>query len=107
MNTVEFQIDFPVTDTGISAFGLACTLVERTPEHCKAIKVMLELILRFKPDLTLTDNHGRTPLHLAARCGNETAIDILIDRGFPKEDGSNEAQSWIDIDVKTSVSLYY
>lgn len=70
---------------------------------------MLELILRFKPDLTLRDNHGRTPLHLAARCGNETAIDILIEHGFPKENG-DEAQPnkvWIDIDAKTSVSLQF
>ena len=50
----------------------------------------MNIILAYGPDINKQDKFNRTPLHLAARAGNETAITILIKLGMPtyNEDGS-------------------
>ena len=50
----------------------------------------MNTILAYGPDINKQDKFNRTPLHLAASAGNETAITILIKLGMPtyNEDGS-------------------
>ena len=48
------------------------------------------MILKYGPDINKRDKFNRTPLHQAAKVGNETAVKILIDIGMPtqNDDGS-------------------
>ncbi|KAK7476655.1 hypothetical protein BaRGS_00032130, partial [Batillaria attramentaria] len=38
-------------------------------------------ILKYSPDLHAKDQHGMTPLHLAARDGRPTVVQLLLDKG--------------------------
>ena len=47
---------------------------------------MLETIYQYTPDICHRDSYGRTPLHFAARIGNQTAIDFLLKVGQNQTD---------------------
>ena len=79
----EFPIDYPITDTQMSALSLACSLPEPTPQHKVHSKKLVDTIFQYGPNLNLKDRFGRTPLHFAARIGNLTAVEELIRRGTP------------------------
>ena len=52
----------PITDTQISALGLACSLPDSNPTENEANSKMLEIILKRNPDINKVDKFGRTPL---------------------------------------------
>ena len=79
----EFPIDYPVTNTRMSCLSLACSLPEKYPQKKPYNEKLIHTILAFSPDINKRDKFNRTPLHLAARVGNETAITILIKLGMP------------------------
>ena len=77
----EFPINTPVTDTQMSSISLTCSLPDNTQQHHANILRMLETIWKFNPDINHQDRFLRTPLHFAARTGNNTAVDFLLSMG--------------------------
>ena len=69
----EFPKDYAITDCGISAIGLAASLVEKDHRYGPNILKMLNIIAKVKPDYNHRDNFGRAPIHYSSRCGGETA----------------------------------
>ena len=65
----------------MSAFSLACSLGEKTPHHPPYNQKLLDLIYKYNPNINHTDKFLRTPLHMAARVGNLTAVNFLINKG--------------------------
>lgn len=47
------------------------------------------MVFRYKPDINSQDRFGRTPLHLASRNGNITAVRFLMQMSglLPNSDG--------------------
>ena len=62
----------------MSAFNLACTFVDAAGNKDQNLK-LLETIFKYGPSMLCADNLGRTPLHLAARSGNETAVRFILE----------------------------
>ena len=58
----EFPVDTPITDTTMSALGLACSLPDSNPTENQANSQLLDLILKRGPDINKMDKFGRTPL---------------------------------------------
>ena len=78
----EFPINTPVTDTQMSSLSLTCSLPDNTQAHHANIQKMLETIWKFNPSVNHQDRFLRTPLHFAARTGNQTAVDFLLHHGM-------------------------
>ena len=74
----DFPINYPVSDTQMPPLGLICSLCDHTDEHRGINQRILEMVFRFKPDINSQDRFGRTPLHLACRNGNITAVKFLM-----------------------------
>ena len=62
----------------MSLFSYACSLDDTTPEQKDANLRILDVIYRFGPSMHSVDKLGRTPLHMAARAGNETAVRFIL-----------------------------
>ena len=77
----EYPIDTEVTDTKMSALGLACSLndspdlkpdkIDKSFRECNVD--LMDLILSQGPNINHVDKFDRTPLHMAAQSGNVTA----------------------------------
>ena len=80
LNSDEFPIDHPVTDTQMSALGLVCTLNDASANRKAANQKMLETIYKYSPSLCQSDILGRTPLHHASRACNLTAINFILSK---------------------------
>ena len=70
-----------------------------TALHAAAIKGHLDILRMLveihNADVTVTDQLGRTPLHLAARGGDIRCVDYLIGRGLRCSDKDNNGNSVI------------
>ena len=58
----EFPVDYPITDTGLTALAFASSWSTEVP--------VFELILKFRPNVNAGNNQRKTPLHQAALAGN-------------------------------------
>jgi hypothetical protein len=65
LESEEYPIDYPITDTNISAFGFGCSRIDSTPELQQRNLEMISTIWTYNPDLNRQDNFGRSPMHLA------------------------------------------
>ena len=74
----EFPTDYAITDSGITAIGLAASQAEKEPKYKPHIKRMLETIAVAGPNYNHRDNFGRAPIHYACRVGSETATQFLL-----------------------------
>ena len=93
----DYQIDGRVSDTGMSALSLACSLGEKTEAHRPYNKKLVGTILKYNPDINKKDDWGRTPLHMACNSGNTAAVNALIEIGV-STDGEPMA-STLDLDA--------
>ena len=82
----DYAIDGRVSDTGMSALSLACSLGEKTEAHKPYNQKLVNTILKYNPDVNQKDDWGRTPLHLACNSGNLTAVKTLIAVGVSSND---------------------
>ena len=93
----EYPINHTVTDTNMSALSLICSLPDNMPENKLANQQMLEMVFMHNPNLNHKDMFERTPLHIAARSGNETAVDMILSKARNPESEADvidlEAQS--------------
>ena len=82
----DYNIDGRVSDTGMSALSLACSLGEKTEAHKPYNKKLIGTILKYNPNINHKDDWGRTPLHMACNSGNLTAVKTLIEIGVSLND---------------------
>ena len=75
----EFPVDYPVTDSQMSALSLACSLSDHCEELHELNAKLIETILSHSPDVNIKDMYSRTPLHHAAASSNLTAMNLLIE----------------------------
>ena len=77
----EFPVDYPITDTRMSALSFASSLTENSEEERKRNGEILTAIFQCNPNPNYEDNFKRTPLHLASISGNKTAVEMLLATG--------------------------
>jgi hypothetical protein len=73
MKCTQFPVNEPITQTGIRCLHQA-VLSQRN----EFVKLLIEI---YNADVNVTDEQGKTALHLAAASGNEEAVDYLIQQG--------------------------
>jgi len=61
------------------------TFAPREPDKMEMTKRMLDLLEKHSWDINAKDSRDGTPLHWAARMGNEAMIEILLGRGVNSE----------------------
>ena len=74
----EFDVNFPITDTQMSALTYACSLSDITPQQKQNNTQMVGNIMTCGPNLNHQDQFGRSPLHMACMAGNESAVGLLL-----------------------------
>lgn len=55
--------------------------IATTAEHMD----LVELLLRYGAAVNVTDLDGRTPLMLAARCGNAPLVELFLEYGAKRD----------------------
>ena len=83
----EFPVDYPITNTNMSAFQMACSMPDNTEVRQESNQKMLEIIWEHEPCMTYKDVFGRTALLLAAKGSNETAVDFILENQTPEQLG--------------------
>jgi len=61
---------------------------------------ILPLLLDYGADVTKRNSMGWTPLHAAANCNNEAAVQLLLARGAPPSAKTKKGETAMDLAVK-------
>jgi ankyrin repeat protein len=92
LHLLKILLSPPINVNAVSKrYGTAlhAAAYERRPD------VLRMLVDTYNADVTVTDQFGRTPLHLAARGGDVRCVDYLIERGLDCNDKDKNGNSVI------------
>ena len=78
LKTEGFGVDSPISDTGFSAFMLACSLKDDTVDQKAKNLQNLKVIWNYGPNLTYVDIFNRTALYIARKAKNLTAATFIL-----------------------------
>ena len=79
-------------EAGFCPIHTACALSMVDPENSPSACEIVNLLLQAGADRAVKDTHGNTPLHWAARAGDDEVVRILLQNNCPSGELTNERE---------------
>lgn len=79
LNSVNYPIDEPLTDTKMNALAFTCCKPIESDNDGSNNLSMIKIILAKEPNLNFQDRYGRTALHHACMAANADAVRLLLE----------------------------